>query len=319
MRILKNSNEVRHGITDLMKPSGNRRVAIVAFVGLDADAYIPKPAGVEIICWPRAGGTNPTAIRRLLRNGADVRFADNLHMKVYWAKGRGAIISSANLSTNALGAGGLKEIGVRLPSSAINIDKLMESVKPYKWTKRKIDELEIEHRKLNAGRQRKNERGERVEYQEWYSDQARAPWKFGWWDEWGAFGAEAKNIARSYYNKKSPHDFVSASRHGDYRKNDWILTFRLKRPGPPNVKWLFVEEVIPTSRRDVKAFDPDYPFQAIQMNPAKCCPAPPFILTRDFKMSLRKACASFGIEKLMKLPSVIPPTELLKLIRDELP
>ena len=108
-----------------MAPGGGRRVAISAFVGDGARAFIRKPLGVEIICWPRAGGTNPLELNRLKNAGAHISFADRLHMKVYWAAKRGAIVGSANLSTNALGAGGLKEFGVLLPPGSIDIDELI--------------------------------------------------------------------------------------------------------------------------------------------------------------------------------------------------
>src|ERR1700730_3562257 len=103
MRILKTSAAVRRAVTNLLAPGKMRRVAIAAFVGDGARAFIRQPKGVEIICWRKAGGTNPLELRRLKKAGARIRFAERLHMKVYWAAKRGAIITSANLSTNALG------------------------------------------------------------------------------------------------------------------------------------------------------------------------------------------------------------------------
>lgn len=107
MKMLMTSNDVRKELTTLMAPSKRRRVAISAFVGKGARDYIPKPRGVELICWPRAGGTNPQELRRLKRGGVKIGFANLLHMKLYWAAGRGTLVTSANLSTNALGAGNL--------------------------------------------------------------------------------------------------------------------------------------------------------------------------------------------------------------------
>jgi hypothetical protein len=110
-----------------MAPGKTPRVAITAVVGRGARAYNRNPKGVEIICWPKAGGTNPLELRRLKKAGARIRFANRLHMKVYWAARRGTIITSANLSTNTLGAGNLKEFGVFLPADAVNIDDVIES------------------------------------------------------------------------------------------------------------------------------------------------------------------------------------------------
>src|SRR5262245_37865896 len=112
MGVLYTAAEVRSAIVRLFSFSRGRRVAISAFVGDGAEAYLPKPSGIQLICWPKEGGTNPNALRRLMAKGVEVFFCDALHMKVYWAEGRGAVVTSANLSRNALGAGDLKEVGV---------------------------------------------------------------------------------------------------------------------------------------------------------------------------------------------------------------
>ncbi|MET0645175.1 MAG: hypothetical protein ABW208_01055 [Pyrinomonadaceae bacterium] len=125
-KVIYKSAEIREEIGRLFSSSKGRRVAVVAFVGDGAEEYVRKPEGLHIYCWPKEGGTNPNALRKLIRLGAKVHFADSLHMKVYWTEDRGAIITSANLCTNALGSGDLKEIGVRL--------KLATSRRPSAWT-----------------------------------------------------------------------------------------------------------------------------------------------------------------------------------------
>ena len=58
-------------------------------------------------------------------------FADDLHMKVYWAENQGAVVTSANLTSNGLG-GGLSEIGVLLTASEFDepqIDRILLSLK----------------------------------------------------------------------------------------------------------------------------------------------------------------------------------------------
>jgi hypothetical protein len=127
-KFLSSGLHLRREIRRIFDTEPGRRVAIVAFVGSHDDAYLPKPNGLELVCWPKAPGTNPKALRTLIKKGVSVRFADRLHMKVYWSEAQGAVVASANLSTNAYGAGNLKEAGVALPSSAINIDKLLQSL-----------------------------------------------------------------------------------------------------------------------------------------------------------------------------------------------
>ena len=109
MKLLHTSAAVREAIIDLSSSANKRRVAVVGFVGDGAEPYLPRPNGIELYCWPKAGGTNPNVLRRLAKKGVRVRFVDSLHMKVYWAADKGAFVTSANLSTNAMGMGDLKE------------------------------------------------------------------------------------------------------------------------------------------------------------------------------------------------------------------
>lgn len=253
MKILKTSASIRKAVTWLMRTTKARRVAVVAFVGAGARAFIPRPKGVQIICWPKAGGTNPLELRRLKKMGADIRFADGLHMKVYWAAGRGTLITSANLSTNALGAGSLKEIGVLLPSDAIDIDDIIASLKSRRFNKAEMRKLEELHRKINARQPRQTEKRERVEFLEWYSLPAHSEWKLGWWDDYGQCSKQAKEIVRADFNKTEPEDFISCRRH-DFRQADWVLCFRLIEKGASAPKWMFVDFMARVGRKDKKAY-----------------------------------------------------------------
>jgi phosphatidylserine/phosphatidylglycerophosphate/cardiolipin synthase-like enzyme len=82
--------------------STDRRVAVVAYVGADALAFLPSPRGIDVVCSPTPLGTSHVGVKKLIKRGAQVRVADRLHMKVYWSERRGCVITSANLSTNAL-------------------------------------------------------------------------------------------------------------------------------------------------------------------------------------------------------------------------
>src|SRR5436309_13786173 len=84
--VLYTSADVRRAIIDLFSSPARQRVAISAFVGAGAEAYLPRPSGLRLYCWPKAGGTNPNALRRLMKGGVLVFFVDSLHMKLYWAQ-----------------------------------------------------------------------------------------------------------------------------------------------------------------------------------------------------------------------------------------
>jgi hypothetical protein len=315
MKILASSAAIRREISKLMTPGTNRRVAITAFVGDGARAFIRSPKAVEITCWPKAGGTNPLELRRLQRAGAHIRFVDRLHMKVYWAARRGVIITSANLSTNALGAGDLKEFGVLLPPDSFPIDSLMTSLKSRPFNKKDMERLEREHRKLKA-RQRQYGKVERVSYQEWFELPARPEWKLGWWDTPGAPARQAKEIARADFNERSPHNFIVCRKH-DYQETDWVLSFRLSEKRASSPRWVYVDFTVKISRNE-GVYSNEYPCQAVQVLTPRHYPQPPFAITKNFRAALREATITFGIKRLQQLQSTRAPKDFLALIRKKI-
>ncbi len=148
--ILYNQSDIYREIQRLFNYPTVRRVAISAFVGKDAESYLPIPAGLTLVCWPKAGGTNPHTLRKLIKKSVDVWFADRLHMKIYWAEGRGCIITSANLSKNALGVGGLKELGVLLNPDEVDIDKVLSSLGKRPVNESEMKKLDREHARFSA-------------------------------------------------------------------------------------------------------------------------------------------------------------------------
>ncbi len=142
MEILYTSEAVRRAIRDVLAKGSGRRVAVAAFVGAGAEAYLPSPRGLELYCWPAVPGTNPAAVRKLGRKlGVAVHFAARVHIKLYWSSRRGAVITSANLSSNAFGHGDLKEFGVRVSRGDVDIDRVIKSLKATKMTDAALSDL----------------------------------------------------------------------------------------------------------------------------------------------------------------------------------
>ena len=134
MKILHNSSQIRREIQALFTAQG-RKVAIVAFVGRDATRFVPNPRSVEVVCWPKAGGTNPDGVRFLeLPVCARVFVFNALHMKLYWSENKGCVLTSANLTSNALGDGGLQEVGVLLSAKDVDIHRILRSIPRRKVT-----------------------------------------------------------------------------------------------------------------------------------------------------------------------------------------
>jgi hypothetical protein len=181
MKVLYDSAQVQQAIKRIFRMSKGRRVAITAFVGKNASAYLPNPDGIELVCWPKAGGTNPSAVRDLIARKVKVRFADDVHMKLYWTSDKGAVVTSANLSTQALGSGGLRDMGVWIPSSAIAINKVLGSLKARAVTESALDKLDAAHlaySKINpAPKAISNVRS----YAKWYASTPRSKWKIAWY------------------------------------------------------------------------------------------------------------------------------------------
>lgn len=125
---LKNSDEIRNKISDLFS-TDCRKVAIVAFIGSSATEYIPNFKNLQIYCWPHPGATSANGIRQLQQKGVKVFFSDNMHKKIYWAKGRGTIVASANLTDNGLSGEGLQESAVFIPSDDFDIDTEISNLK----------------------------------------------------------------------------------------------------------------------------------------------------------------------------------------------
>ena len=311
VRILDSSSAIRRAIGELMSSGAKRRVALTAFVGEGAGAFIHNPKAIEIICWPRAGGTNPVELKKLKAAGAKIRFADRLHMKLYWAAGRGVIITAANLTTNALGAGDLKEFGVLLPSDSVAIDDVIRSVKPRLFNSSEMHQLEREHRRLKARRYDYQRKREKLSYRRWYTLMPRSEWKLGWWDTVGTPSTSAKKRAKAEFNSTKPHNFVSC-RAKDYAPDDWVLTFQLTDRGASSPEWLYVDFVVKVTRND-KAYFKHYPFQAVQVSAPRTYPNPPFAITKDFRNALRRAALRFGAKRLKRFNSK-PPAAFLAMI-----
>jgi phosphatidylserine/phosphatidylglycerophosphate/cardiolipin synthase-like enzyme len=124
--VLCNSAKISARIRKLFEApsSSDRRVVLVAYIGRNYAQFLPNVRGIEIVCSPTAGATSGFAVSELMASGAVMKFSDQLHMKVYWSAERGCLITSANLSANALQRGKLKEVGVFLNSKDVRYRRI---------------------------------------------------------------------------------------------------------------------------------------------------------------------------------------------------
>ena len=227
MKILYTSAEVHDAIKAILSSPriGERRVIVVAYIGKNAEAFLPHPDGLEIVCALQPGATSADALIRLRERGALILQSDRLHMKVYLSSNRGSIVCSANVSLHALGRKGLREAGVFLPPGAVEIGRLLKYVRPRPISDADLRKLARASDRLSAGRPQSRSSSEPASLREWLASEGRKKWKLGWWDEEGTIAKVVKAEAQARYGIAEPASALNC-RKKDHRAGDWVLEFK---------------------------------------------------------------------------------------------
>jgi hypothetical protein len=318
-RLLYTSGEIHGQIKRLFGQASpaDRRVALVAYIGSDGSKYLPDPRGLRIICNPSAGGTDPDTLRELKARGASIEISDRLHMKVYWSKNRGCVITSANASSNALGRNALKEAGVSLPRGAVDINRLVRYANPRAIRESDFRKLDRETREL----QRNSSAGRRtrkpaVDFPRWYGAPNRSVWKIAMFGKvvYGAAIA-AKEQSRSEYGHKQPFDWASSSKKMSLRRSDWVLTLIEDDPDAASTSWLYVDFVVKIGSREHRYYHRDAPYHAVQVNSPSNYPPPPFRITTQFRKALKAVVGKYPIEAMSEAKA--PPLRFLRRLEEE--
>jgi len=291
VRILYTSEAVRRAVRTNFGAGSGRRVAVVAFVGAGAEAYLPNPKGLELYCWPSPSGTNAKAIRTLQRRGVSIHFVRRLHMKVYWSAKRGVIITSANLSTNAFGSGDLREIGVLLPSRSVDIEKVIRSLRAIPATADAIRDLEHDAREIERGRPTDGERPRT--FPEWFDERPNgSEWRLMPYE--GLVGASRalRAVAKQDRPDRKLVDWLNCSR-GQVEGDEFLLTINCTSGSPRTPRWMFVHRIVRV-KSDERAYERRFAYQAGQVYPLRSCPRPPFAIDVRFRRAMRLAPNALG-------------------------
>jgi len=308
--VLYTAKSVRGAINTILCDPADERVVISAFVGDGAEDLLPSAEGIQLICSPTPGGTNPNALRILMSKGVAVRFVDRLHMKVYWSSSHGAVITSANLSLNALGIGGLKEIGVRLSSDQIDIRRIVESIRPRAVTDAELKKLDLAHRAFVA-RNGRTGSSRTITFDEWYSSPHREQWKMCVYA--GVTGLSKTGVVaveREFGH--GPYGGIDA-RKGHFETQDWVLCVYMPNNKITRIEWFYVERIVTIPRRD-PAWSRSWPMEALQINELRSYPPPPFKHDLQLRLDLNTVMTRSDVQKLKH--SRTPPSSLLKRLRD---
>jgi len=315
MRVLYTSQAIRKEIQRMFHSTIQRRVAIAAYVGDGALAHLPKPKGLEVYCWPHAGGTSADAVDALRARKARVFFADRVHMKVYWAEKMGALITSANLSDNAFGIGGLREAGVAIAADDVDIERLINSLHARPAKRAEIEKLRAKQPD-NGVPHVGSAKVHIPTFANWYDGTGGMSWKWDYYDSFGGGpSARARSAAKEIDPSYSPVDFIYCKR-GKLEEEDWVLRVRVTAEGILiNPEWVYVERVVLVEKRD-RFYNSMFPFQAVQARESRHCPPPPFLVDSRFKKALRSVSLMVGEEKVgTQVDSRRPTSSFLKKLR----
>jgi hypothetical protein len=258
MLYLRNSSEIKQQLTQLFSEEGEKW-AVVGFVGYNAIDHLPAHVkNLSIVCWPKAGGTNPDGVRRLIDNGISVYFCDNLHQKIYWRKGAGLIIGSANLSSNGLGDKGLHEFGVYCDDEKFDISHVLAALNYVPVTSAAMAKLDVEHR---AQAQQKSENGENCgnkgdlnppAFLDSIKIKFPKQWKLITWSEIRDNDDQIKvkaDLEKHFGSTKSVNDNdIDPKDSNVFAKGDFILQVKTNEKGlivrSDQIKWLYVDHII---------------------------------------------------------------------------
>jgi hypothetical protein len=322
VEFLPDSRAVHAKLRQLFSRStrGRRRVVCVAYVGVDAPSLLPDYAGVELYCWPQAGATDPRALAILASPafGAKVFLADRLHAKLFWVADLGYVITSANLSSNALSELGLREVGVFVPNSAqVNINRLISSLKARRLRKTDLGVLERGHDRFWGFRTPTDAPRSRLRtFREWYGGFQQPEWKLAWWDTVDDEEASTAAAARSVWGVSEIDDFMDFNDH-QIERGDWILCYHIqKKDRVGSVDWLYVHDThkLTADERHQRG----YSHQAIQLWKPRAPMRPPFSESADaFLAAFRRAVKLYGLRGLKLHDNSRPSPRFLEALAAE--
>lgn len=315
MEILYKAGDVHTAIKKIFSLPCDRRIAVVAYLGVNAENFLPNPKDMEIICCPEPGATSPEGIRKLLNRGARIQFSDGLHSKVYWSD-KGCIITSANISHRALGSDAQKETGILIDSESFDIDRLIKESNPYDITQSLMDKLTKQDRKIKRAVGVKVGNTTKTEFIDWYNSSYKEPWKIGWWSDSELETSKAAvDKSKIEYNISNPVEFLNVAKN-QVTKSDWLLTFETTNYGIKKIEWMYVDFVVAVDTDDKKAYEKEYPFQAIQAHKLSQYPPPPFHLSKQFTGAFKCAAKEYGIQKIENRTNLKASKKLLDLTKN---
>ena len=301
MHYLFNSGEIRNQLAKLFSENG-KKWAVVGFVGYNALDHLPSHVSeLSVVCWPKAGGTNPDGVRRLIDHGISVYFCDRLHQKSYWRQGAGLIVGSANLSENALGDAGLHEFGVYCDDKGFNIDQILKALNYAAVTPEALAKLDIEHAVQARKKDKSDDNDSRADltFLEAIKTKHLKKWKLVTWSELRKSNDHIRAEVETHFNTSNwvnDNDVDSSS----FQVGEFVLQVKTNDDGiveRANGRWLFVDHIV--GKRGPRA--------VVQVNKLDNRTPPPFVIDSTFKKHLKEAFNTKSWEEIYDKNYVVLP------------
>lgn len=283
-------NDIRKAVSDC-KPS---KIA-VAYIGVDWQTFIPDASRLESIIVSPTIGSNPRAIADLVKQigWEKVAFLDELHAKTYIGKSS-AVIGSANLTRNGLGAEGLVELCVEINAteSLKKINKAFEDLKKraqdqYPTTvskKSRLKELEQNWGAAIANRIFRNNKNNNIPAFVDFESLGDDHFYVLWYQPVNCKYSDDVKAIESFMDNDI--HFASTDK---VERNKWALVWRITDSNKPHKlekpHWLYIHEIFENGVIDDGY---EYPKCAIQRKDLDI-PSPPFEITDEVVVAFKKA------------------------------
>ena len=229
-------------------------------------------------------------------------------MKVYWSETGGVVVTSANLSTNALGVGDLKEAGVLLGPESLDIDELLAplSLRP---AAPELHALDLAHRDYYR-RHPQRQKHSQASFAQWFRTPARQEWKLLVCEEFcdEMISRASRDYSQTEIGREPTAWAWSAKR--TVKENEWVLCAALRREDSVNFGWLYIDHIQKVPPGD-GAYSKHYPYELVQLRPLKTYEPPPFAVDLKFKKAFRDAAAKLEITSETESP-FSPRNQLLE-------
>lgn len=275
----------------------------ICFSLADWQTFITDASSLESIVVSPTIGSNPWAIADLVKQigWEKVAFLDELHAKTYIGESS-AVIGSANLTRNGLGAEGLVELCVEINTaeSLKKINKAFEDLKKraqdqYPTTvskKSRLKELEQDWGAAISNRIFRNNKKQNIPSFADFELLGEDHFYVLWYQPFNCEYSDDVKAIESFMV-----DDIHFSSTDKVEKNKWALVWRITDSNKPHKSakphWLYIHEIVENGVIDEGY---EYPKCAIQRKDLDI-PAPPFEITDEVLGAFKKAVQEKDIAK----------------------